>query len=105
MPPSSAARSITDAVKWMCKAFPSIAMPSTARGGRGGCGGVHRRSTKWNSAAQALGKWVHVGRVNHAERWQHFEELGVDSVDGTGLSRYSRMRFGVADRHLQENML
>jgi len=55
-------------------------------------------------AAQALGKWVHVGRVNGAERWKHFEDLGVNSVDGSGLARYSHMRKAIADRHLQGDM-
>jgi hypothetical protein len=55
-------------------------------------------------AAQALGKWVHVGRVNGAERWEHFEKLGVDSADGTGLARYSHMRRAIADRHQQPRM-
>jgi len=56
-------------------------------------------------AAQALGKWVHVGRVNGAERWQHFEKLGVDSIDGTGLARYSHMREAIANRHQQGELL
>lgn len=43
-------------------------------------------------AAQAMQKWVHVGRVNTPLRLQKFEKLGVDSIDGTGLSRYSHMR-------------
>jgi hypothetical protein len=43
-------------------------------------------------AAQAIGKWVHVGRVNGPERFQYFEELGADSIDGTGLARYTHMR-------------
>lgn len=43
-------------------------------------------------AAQALGKWVHVGRVNTPERFDYFAGLGVDSIDGTGLSRYTHMR-------------
>lgn len=55
-------------------------------------------------AAQALQKWVHVGRVNHGERWDHFENLGVDSVDGTGLARYSHMRKSIAERHYQPTM-
>ena len=55
-------------------------------------------------AAQALQKWVHVGRVNGAERWEHFEKLGVDSVDGTGLARYSHMRQAIAERHYQPRM-
>jgi hypothetical protein len=56
-------------------------------------------------AAQALEKWVHVGRVNGAERWAHFEKLGVDSVDGTGIARYSHMRESVARRNQQWDML
>lgn len=58
-------------------------------------------STEWKlsfhaqtviKAAQALGKWVHAGRVNTPARFEYFEKLGVDSIDGTGLSRYSWMR-------------
>ena len=43
-------------------------------------------------AAQALDKWVHAGRVNTPARFEYFEKLGVDSIDGTGLGRYSWMR-------------
>jgi hypothetical protein len=43
-------------------------------------------------AAQALGKWTHAGRVNTPARFEYFEKLGVDSIDGTGLARYSWMR-------------
>lgn len=50
-------------------------------------------------AAQIMGKWVHVGRVNTPARFEYFEQLGVDSIDGTGLSRYSHMRTNVALRH------
>lgn len=58
-------------------------------------------STEWKmsahardviKAAQALGKWTHAGRVNTPARFEYFENLGVDSIDGTGLSRYSWMR-------------
>lgn len=52
-------------------------------------------------AAKALDKWAHVGRVNGPERWQHFEDLGADSADGTGIARYSRMRKAIAGRHNQ----
>ena len=47
-------------------------------------------------AAQALEKWVHVGRVNTPIRFEKFEELGVDSIDGSGISRYSHMRENLA---------
>lgn len=55
-------------------------------------------------AAKALGKWVHVGRVNHPARFDHFEKLGVDSVDGTGISRYTHMREAIGNRTQQESM-
>ena len=55
-------------------------------------------------AAQLLGKHVHVGRVNDARRWQHFEALGVDTCDGTGIARYSHMREAIASRHDQGSM-
>lgn len=52
------------------------------------------------TAAQVhFGKWVHVGRVNDPNRWKHFEDLGADSCDGTGLARYTHMREAIADRH------
>lgn len=49
-------------------------------------------------AAQILGKWVHVGRVNTPERFDKFLSLGVDSIDGTGVSRYSHMRASLTDQ-------
>jgi len=52
-------------------------------------------------AAQLLGKHVHVGRVNTSGRWKHFEDLGVDTIDGSGISQYSHMRNDIADRHHQ----
>lgn len=67
-------------------------------------------STTWKSsqhvvqiikAAQALEKWVHIGRVNDPERWLYFEELGADSCDGTGLARYTHMRSSINGRHRQ----
>jgi hypothetical protein len=42
--------------------------------------------------AKICDKWVHVGRVNTPGRFEYFEALGADSIDGTGLSRYSWMR-------------
>jgi hypothetical protein len=56
-------------------------------------------------AAKAIGKWVHIGRVNHGERWDHFEKLGADSADGTGLARYTHMRRAIGDRDLQGTMV
>lgn len=46
-------------------------------------------------AARVLGKWVHVGRVNTPGRYEHFEKLGADSIDGTGIARYSHMRAAI----------
>jgi len=50
-------------------------------------------------AAQAVGKWVHVGRVNRPGRFEYFEALGVDSIDGTGLSRYTWMRESIYEAY------
>jgi|ERR1051326_3161656 hypothetical protein len=43
-------------------------------------------------AAKAIGKWVHIGRVNTPERFDYFLSLGADSIDGSGIARYSHMR-------------
>lgn len=56
-------------------------------------------------AAQILGKWVHVGRVNDPKRFAHFEDLGVDSIDGTGIARYTHMREAIAKRDYQGTLL
>lgn len=48
--------------------------------------------------AQLQDKWVHVGRVNTAARWKHFEDLGADSIDGSGLARYTHMRKAIYER-------
>jgi hypothetical protein len=56
-------------------------------------------------AAKALGKWAHAGRVNHGARVDHFEKLGADSYDGTGISRYTHMREAISRRHQQWDML
>jgi len=50
------------------------------------------RCAKWQS------KWVHVGRVNTADRFEVFEPIGVDSIDGSGISQYSHMRLNIRDR-------
>lgn len=54
--------------------------------------------------AKAIGKWVHVGRVNHPARWQHFDELGADSADGTGIARYTHMRQAIGARDQQGDL-
>lgn len=54
--------------------------------------------------AKLLGKWVHVGRVNDPQRFLHFERLGADSCDGTGIARYSHMRRSIAGRADQQEL-
>jgi hypothetical protein len=56
-------------------------------------------------AAQAMGKYVHIGRVNTPGRFEYFQELGADSIDGTGLSRYSHMREAIWKAQNQPNLL
>ncbi len=61
-------------------------------------------STQWKmgpsaraiiKAGKAMEKWVHVGRVNTPCRLDYVRDMGADSCDGTGLSRYSHMRQAV----------
>lgn len=59
-------------------------------------------------AAQALGKHVHIGRINTPDRWSYFEAMegpgGVPftgdappfTADGTGIARYTWMREAIA---------
>lgn len=54
--------------------------------------------------AKALGKWVHVGRINDPARFEYFEKLGADSCDGSGIAQYSHMREAIAKRHNQEKL-
>lgn len=55
-------------------------------------------------AAKALDKWVHVGRVNEPGRFEHFDKLGADSCDGSGIARYTHMRQAIANRHQQQDI-
>jgi hypothetical protein len=56
-------------------------------------------------AAVALGKWCHVGRVNTPGRFEYFESLGADSIDGTGLARYSHMRKAIYENAITPKLL
>lgn len=38
--------------------------------------------------AKARGKWVHVGRLNTEPRLRYFEQLDIDSFDGSQFSRF-----------------
>lgn len=55
-------------------------------------------------ASKAIGKWCHVGRVNTPARFEHFEKLGADSIDGTGLSRYSWMRVRIYQEYVEPHL-
>lgn len=52
--------------------------------------GVHVRHIV--KAAKAMGKWVHCGRVNEAKRFASMVEMEVDSIDGSGIARFTEMR-------------
>lgn len=60
------------------------------------------------NAAKALGKWVHVGRVNTAARVRNWLGL-ADSIDGSGISRYDHMLEDVLavirDEHPQHQLI
>lgn len=40
---------------------------------------------------KAKGLHVHIGRVNHAERYIRYRLAGADTCDGSGVSRYDHM--------------
>jgi hypothetical protein len=46
--------------------------------------------------AHALGKWVHMGRVNTARRLHYAAVIGCDSVDGSGWSKWPK---SMLERH------
>lgn len=51
-------------------------------------------------AAKALGKHVHIGRINTPDRFTYFmDELKADSCDGSGIAQYSFMREAIARRN------
>lgn len=56
-------------------------------------------------AAKALGKWAHVGRVNTPQRFEHFENAGADSIDGSGIAMYSHMREAIRRRDAQLQLI
>lgn len=71
-------------------------------------------TTQWKMSRHAVdviktgkmvGKWVHVGRVNTPGRFEYFRDLGADSIDGTGLSRYTHMRQAVYRRKMRKGLL
>ena len=55
-------------------------------------------------AALALGKHVHIGRVNTIRRFRKFEKSGAHTCDGSGASKYdwmlSRIAAGAKDDNL-----
>jgi hypothetical protein len=55
-------------------------------------------------AAKAIGKWVHVGRINTPARYEYFRDLGADSCDGTGLARYDHMRLKIYENETQPRL-
>lgn len=55
-------------------------------------------------AAKALKKHVHAGRVNTPARFEHFERLGVDTCDGTGIGLRTHMRLAIANRKERKDL-
>lgn len=52
--------------------------------------------------AKKRGKWVHVGRVNTSNRIMYFHGL-ADSIDGSGIARFTEMRDSAVDLIKQLN--
>jgi hypothetical protein len=52
--------------------------------------------------AKRRGKWLHVGRVNRARRMRMAHQMGADSIDGTGFSRWPDALIPWALRQLED---
>jgi hypothetical protein len=52
--------------------------------------------------AKKRGKWVHVGRVNTSNRIMYFHGI-ADSIDGSGIAKFSEMRDDAVDLIRQLN--
>ena len=52
--------------------------------------------------AKSRGKFCHMGRVNTRQRFRYAYELGCDSIDGSGFSRFPEARIPMALRWLDE---
>lgn len=55
-------------------------------------------------AGKIYDKWVHAGRVNTPARFEYFEELGADSIDGSGLARFSWMRTRIHEKAIKGDL-
>ena len=55
--------------------------------------------------ARGLGKWAHMGRVNSQRRLRYAESVGVQSVDGSGFSRFPEAMLAKADGWYQQPQL
>jgi hypothetical protein len=51
--------------------------------------------------AKRRGKWTHAGRVNSPDRFEHFQNLGVDTCDGSGVAKYDHMLIRIEERVLR----
>ena len=52
--------------------------------------------------ARDRGKWAHLGRCNTRRRFRHAHQLGCDSVDGSGFSRWPDQRIPLGLRWLRD---
>lgn len=57
------------------------------------------REAKWR------GKWVHMGRVNSNQRLSYARDIGCDSADGTGYSRFPDANLPAAMQLLKEEQI
>jgi hypothetical protein len=54
------------------------------------------------SYAKARGKWCHMGRVNSRRRLWYALDIGVDSIDGSGFSKWPAVRLPLVIRWIKE---
>ncbi|MGG3456938.1 hypothetical protein ABES01_23505, partial [Paenibacillus rhizolycopersici] len=57
------------------------------------------KEAKWR------GKWVHMGRVNSRMRLSYARDIGCDSADGSGYSRFPDARLPDALKFLKDEQI
>jgi hypothetical protein len=56
--------------------------------------------------AKILKKHVHIGRVNAFDRWERFLNLGADTCDGSGVSRYPKVQLAkILEKARKKNLI
>lgn len=59
----------------------------------------------WGSFCHRIGRFLHVGRVNSKRRIIACRDAGAHSFDGSGVSRFARVKLPTFDAEIQQHWL